>query len=76
MRYYDNGCFYSVSASKREVQAFADNWPGFGDVYSIWAQFHKKTGDLVDLLYAGNPSSTGFAALMDDMKKWAQKRIK
>ncbi len=50
MRYYDNGCFYSVAVSRAEVEAFKATWPcsGLPD-RAIWFQFDKRNGDLVDI---------------------------
>ncbi len=50
MRYYDNGRYYTVSVSKREVEAFKRRWPcsELPDK-SIAFQFDKRNGDLVDI---------------------------
>ena len=50
MRYRDNGCFYSVSVSKREVEDFKSHWPCSGlPTHAVTFQFDKKSGDLVDI---------------------------
>lgn len=50
MKAHDNGCFYSVSISKQDVEAFKDGWPCSGlPNRAIWAQFDKRNGDLVDI---------------------------
>jgi len=50
MRYYDNGSMYTVSVSRREVEAFKDKWPcsGLPDTWVAF-QFYKRNGDLVDI---------------------------
>jgi len=50
MRYYDNGSMYTVSVSRREVEAFKDQWPcsGLPDTW-VALQFNKRNGDLVDI---------------------------
>ena len=50
MRYHDNGCFYSVSVSAREVEDFKSRWPcsGLPD-HAVTFQFDKTNGDLVDI---------------------------
>jgi hypothetical protein len=66
MRYRDNGCYYSVNISAREVDNFASRWPCFGPRRAIWAQFDKRNGDLVDLEGAGGMDSSGVLALLQD----------
>lgn len=50
MKFHDNGCFYSVSVTAREVSDFAERWPcaNLPD-RSVWFQFDKSNGDLVDM---------------------------
>jgi len=51
MRVYDNGCFYSVTVSRREVEDFAASWPCCSlPLRAITFQFDKRNGDLVDIL--------------------------
>ena len=77
MRTYDNGCFFTVAASEREVADFASKWPCFGEPKSLWFQFDKRNGDLTDL----GPNddgldSAGVAALAADCKAVGIKRLK
>lgn len=71
MKYHDNGCFHSVTVSKAEVLAFKDTWPCSGlPERSIWFQFDKRNGDLVDirpLSYDG----PDLAALAEDAEAFA-----
>lgn len=50
MRAYDCGSLFTVSVSRREVEAFKRNWPcsGLPD-RAVSFQFDKRNGDLVDL---------------------------
>ena len=50
MRFHDNGCFYSVTVTRAEVESFKDQWPCNGlPERAIWFQFDKRNGDLVDM---------------------------
>jgi hypothetical protein len=50
MRYYDNGCFYSVQLNRDDVANFKAQWPCNGmPTAPIWFQFDKRNGDLVDM---------------------------
>ena len=50
MKYHDNGCFYSVTVTTAEVEAFKKQWPCNGlPSRLIWFQFDKRNGDLVDM---------------------------
>lgn len=51
IRTTDNGAFYSVSFGEDEVRAFRSRWPasGLGALRTVWAQFDRRNGDLVDL---------------------------
>lgn len=45
-----NGCFFSVKFSLSEVEEFASHWPCSNlPAKSVWIQFSKVNGDLVDL---------------------------
>lgn len=75
MKYIDNGCLYSVSVSKAEVQSFKARWP-CSDLpdRSHWFQFAKRNGDLVDmrpLSYDG----PDLLALSNDAKAFAEKQL-
>lgn len=71
MRYIDNGCFYSVAISKREVEDFAERWPCFGSRRALWAQFDKDNGDLVDIRGDSGMDGSGVLALLEDAKTFA-----
>jgi hypothetical protein len=50
MKVQDNGCFYSVTVSAFEVDNFNSRWPCSPiPRRSIWFQFDKRNGDLVDI---------------------------
>ena len=69
MRYRDNGTFYSVNISKREVAEFAERWPCYGPRRAIWAQFYKSNGDLIDLTGVKNMEYGGVLALLQDAQQ-------
>lgn len=79
MRAYDNGAFYSVSVGAREIADFADRWPcsGLRSLRSVWFQFDRRNGDLVDLKATG-PYEDGPAmlALSQDAQAYARKRLR
>jgi len=76
-RYYDNGAFYSVQFGQDEVRAFTRRWPGHNlhGVKSVWAQFDRKNGDLVDLKVNNGDSEPwdgpALVALVGDMQNAA-----
>jgi len=66
---------YSVAFGEAEIGAFRAKWPGsgLGSLRSIWAQYDRRNGDLVDLRCNGRDSCDRFdgpalAALTDDMQ--------
>ncbi len=76
MKAFDNGCFYSVTVSRREVEAFKDNWPcsNLPDRW-IWFQFDKRNGDLVDI----NPNDIDgedLLALSHDAQAYGKRKLK
>ncbi|MGF3942970.1 hypothetical protein ACQX8E_15060, partial [Staphylococcus aureus] len=52
MRTFDNGCFYTVQCTERDVTEFARRWPCFGPRVPITFQFDKRNGGLVDVTRA------------------------
>lgn len=81
MRYTDNGCYHSVTATAADVREFVSNWPcsGLENAGSIWAQFDKDTGDLVDIephdLEDHGADPYAVSALVDEMKDFAKARL-
>ncbi len=79
IRTYDQGSLYSVSVGAGEVLRWRRGWPASGlhDLDSVWAQFDRRTGDLVDL--ECNKGSChpfdgpALKALVDDMQCEATK---
>ena len=70
MQIFDNGCFYTVTVTRREVSAFADRWPcsALSD-RPVTFQFDKRTGDLVDSNYTehhANADGNAIVALSND----------
>ena len=51
VRTYNNGAFYSASFGQEEIRDFRASWPasGLSSLRSLWAQFDRRNGDLVDL---------------------------
>lgn len=77
MRTFDNGCFYTVLCSERDVQDFARQWPCFGNVKSLWFQFDKRNGDLVDTnQIEGEQDGSGVLALSHDAQAYGRKKLR
>ena len=77
MRAYDNGCFFTVLCSESDVDAFADRWPCFGTRKTLWFQWDKRNGDLVDTNQIdGEQDGAGVLALSDDAKAYGVRRLK
>lgn len=81
MKAHDNGCFYSVTIERRDIEAFKPTWPCNGlPVRPIWAQFDKRNGDLVDLtpsnLEERGADGGALLALIADGQAYAKKRLK
>ena len=80
MRYFDNGCFYSVTVTKREVKEFKAHWPCSGlPSKSVTFRFDKRNGDLVDITpyrYADQFDGDAAGALSQDAQAYGQKRGK
>ena len=77
MRAYDNGCFFTVSCSRAEVETFASRWPCFGERKPLWFQFDKRNGDLIDTnQIEGEQDGNGVLALCDDAKRYGAKRLR
>ena len=78
MRVFDQGCFYTVQVTRREVMGFKKTWPcsGLPDK-AISFTFDKKTGDLVDTTYVEKDWSDGQAALAlcSMAQEYAAKRL-
>lgn len=75
MRAFDNGSLFSCSVSYREVDAFNESWPcSTLPSQSIWFQFDKRNGDLVDM----RPQVDGpeALALAQDAQNYAAKALK
>jgi len=85
MRAFNNGCFFTVSIGCDDVERFADTWPCSGFRYgdTVQAQFDKRNGDLVDLVYrnGGRVSDdsrvdgSAMCALLADAQKYGAKRL-
>jgi len=79
---YDNGSLYSVSLGPQEIRWFRERWPasGLGGLKNLWAQFEKRSGDLVDLKCNHRHGSEDFdgealKALVDDAQCYAATRL-
>lgn len=76
MRARDNGCFYSVSVSEDDVRTFKAQWPCSGlPTRSIWFQFDKRNGNLVDLRCAVAVEGEALLALSQDAQAYGKKRL-
>lgn len=79
MRVFDNGCFFTVHCTARDVSGFAQRWPCFGERRAIAFQFDKRNGDLVDILPNGADADMdggGVCALADDAKAYGAKKLR
>lgn len=80
MKAHDNGCFFSVSISARDVADFKSSWSCSGlPERRIWAQFDKRNGDLVDLtpndLEDKGADGSAVLALLQDAQNYAAKKL-
>ena len=80
MQCFDNGCFYTVTVTAREVYAFSRQWPcsGLRD-RPVTFQFDKRNGDLVDSNDSRNhPDADGNAlvALSNDAMLYGARKLK
>lgn len=80
MQCFDNGCFYTVTVTAREVQDFARTWPCSGlRARPVTFQFDKRNGDLVDTNdQRQHPHAEGSAlvALSNDAMAYGARRLK
>ena len=77
MKAHDNGCFFSVTIERKDIEAFRPTWPCSGLGFDpIWAQFDKKNGDLVDIRHSHEYADEyALAALIEDGQNYAAKRL-
>jgi hypothetical protein len=80
MQCFDNGAFYTVTVTAREVQNFRQSWPCSNlRNRPVTFQFDKRNGDLVDSNDSEkHPDADGGAvlALCDDAKQYGASRLK
>lgn len=80
MKAHDNGCFYSVTVSRRDVEDFKEQWPCNGmPSRSIWFQFDKRNGDLVDMVPSNweerGADGSAMLALIEDAQQFAIRKL-
>ncbi len=79
MQVFDNGCFFSVTCTAREVEDFSRTWPCSGLAFrAVTFQFDKSNGDLVDSNDQRNhPNAEGGAmlALCDDAMRAGESKL-
>jgi hypothetical protein len=76
MRVFDNGCFYTVKISCREVEDFKTRWPCSGlPSRSVRFQFSKRNGDLVDL-HPSTLDGSAALALSQDAQAYSRQRLR
>lgn len=80
MKLHDNGSFYSVSISADEVRAFKAQWPCSGmPEASLWVQFDKRNGDLVDMRPSNweekGADGSAMLALIGDAQEFALRKL-
>ena len=80
MQCFDNGVFYTVTVTSREISDFAAQWPCSGLAFKpVTFQFDKRNGDLVDSNDSDNhPNADGSAlvSLSADAGKYGANRLK
>jgi hypothetical protein len=75
MKAIDNGSLFSCTVSSAEVSAFNAKWPGSRiPVKSLWFQFDKRNGDLVDMK-PSNMDGPEVLALSQDAQNFAAKKL-
>ena len=47
INHYDGS--FSVQVLTRDVEDFAEHWPGYGEVKPLTFQFSKRTGEVLDM---------------------------
>lgn len=75
LHYLPGSMVYTVTVSRREVDAFAETWPGFGPSRALMFQF-TLDGDLADM--DGNMEQmdpAGLNALGAKAEEWGRARI-
>lgn len=82
MRFYDKGRWYGVSFNETEISDFRRQWPASGlhGLRSIYFEFDKRNGDLVDLKANGKHDAGRFdgpalVALSEDAQKLAIRKL-
>lgn len=75
MRVRDNGGYYTVNVSVREIAAFAATWPCCTMPRSrgTWFQFSKANGDLVDMGWRRDYD--GAVALSEDAGRYGAAKL-
>lgn len=76
MKAIDNGCFYSVRVSRQGVSDFKDRWPcSTLPDRSVWFQFDKRNGDLVDM-HPSDMDGSDVLALSQDAQAYGKQILK
>lgn len=79
MQTFDNGAFYSVTVTCREIEAFAARWPCSGmqsPKRAITFQFDKRNGDLVASTGTFESYDQGaVTALLQDAREYGAKKL-
>lgn len=73
-RYFGNGSFHSVQLTRFEVGEWSQSWPCFGTAKSVWFQFEKKSGDMVDCSDISGMDESAVLALTHDAQYWCETR--
>lgn len=79
MRFLDNGCYYTIKLSANDTYDWAHKsgacWPcSTLSGRSVWAQFDRRNGDLVDTNAGEDVDGNEFNALFEDAKAKLRKR--
>lgn len=79
MQAFDNGSYFTVTVTRREIEAFAARWPCSGmrsPRRALTFQFEKRNGDLVDLTGEAPGYDEGaVSALADHAKEYGRRRL-
>lgn len=75
MRVHDIGAFFRVTCSESDVEEFARRWPCYGARRPVAFEFHKESGDLVDVTGDSGMDESGVRALSEDAQEYGAARL-
>lgn len=76
MRVYDQGSGFRVVVSIDDVRRFKSVWPASGiPTRSMWFDFNKDRGDLVDTNAPDAGDGSALLALSEDAQKYGESKL-